>query len=123
MLFVAARRASVTTSTRPLLRALRPPQPFTAAPMTSSVAPMTSPAAAAPPVECEQPPAAGGQGALLAREPWFHGVISRSAAERLVVEDGEFLVRESSACPGQFVLTGARKGQHKHLLLVDPNGV
>ncbi|XP_050671062.1 SHC-transforming protein 1 [Leptidea sinapis] len=91
-------------------------QPFTAAPMTSS-------AAVAPPVECEQPPAAGGQGALLAREPWFHGVISRSAAERLVVEDGEFLVRESSACPGQFVLTGARKGQHKHLLLVDPNGV
>lgn len=42
---------------------------------------------------------------------------------QLVVEDGEFLVRESAACAGQFVLTGARHGHHKHLLLVDPNGV
>lgn len=42
---------------------------------------------------------------------------------QLVVEEGEFLVRESAACPGQFVLTGARRGAHKHLLLVDPNGV
>lgn len=43
--------------------------------------------------------------------------------DQLVTEDGEFLVRQSTACPGQFVLTGARRGAHKHLLLVDPNGV
>lgn len=42
---------------------------------------------------------------------------------QLVVEDGEFLVRQSATGPGQFVLTGARRRQHKHLLLVDPNGV
>jgi hypothetical protein len=42
---------------------------------------------------------------------------------QLVAEDGDFLVRESTACAGQFVLTGARRGHHKHLLLVDPNGV
>ncbi|CAG4965517.1 unnamed protein product [Colias eurytheme] len=94
-------------------------QPFTAAPMTSSSpSPATSPGAPEP-----EPLGPSAQAALLAREPWFHGAISRSAAERLVVEDGQFLVRESSACAGQFVLTGARRGAHKHLLLVDPNGV
>ncbi|CAH4030943.1 unnamed protein product [Pieris brassicae] len=94
-------------------------QPFTAAPLTSSsTSPGTSPAGA----EAE-PLGPSAQAALLAKEPWFHGAISRSAAEKLVVEDGEFLVRESSACPGQFVLTGSRRGHHKHLLLVDPNGV
>ncbi|XP_060808688.1 SHC-transforming protein 1 [Amyelois transitella] len=89
-------------------------QPFTATPVSS-------PAPASPPRA--EPLAAPAQAALLAREPWFHGPISRTTAEKLVVEDGEFLVRESAACPGQFVLTGARRGAHKHLLLVDPNGV
>ncbi|KPI97569.1 SHC-transforming protein 1 [Papilio xuthus] len=70
-----------------------------------------------------EPLSSAAQAALLATEPWFHGPISRTTAEKLVVEDGEFLVRESAACPGQFVLTGARRGHHKHLLLVDPNGV
>ncbi|CAG4979681.1 unnamed protein product [Parnassius apollo] len=71
----------------------------------------------------DEPLSAQAQAALLAVEPWFHGPISRTTAEKLVMEDGEFLVRESAACPGQFVLTGARRGVHKHLLLVDPNGV
>ncbi|CAG9581198.1 unnamed protein product [Danaus chrysippus] len=93
-------------------------QPFTA--VAASSAASTSPS-----VVEEPPPAlsAAAQCALLAREPWYHGPISRTAAEKLVVEDGEFLVRQSAACPGQFVLTGARRGAHKHLLLVDPNGV
>ncbi|XP_037969037.2 SHC-transforming protein 2 isoform X1 [Plutella xylostella] len=86
-------------------------QPFTAAPMSGT-------AAATPP-----PLAAPAQAALLANEPWFHGPISRTAAEKLVTEEGSFLVRSSAACAGQYVLTGARRGQHKHLLLVDPNGV
>ncbi|GBP68109.1 SHC-transforming protein 1 [Eumeta japonica] len=63
------------------------------------------------------------QAALLELEPWFHGPISRNIAEKLVVDDGEFLVRESVGCPGQFVLTGAHRGAHKHLLLVDPAGI
>ncbi|XP_052740144.1 SHC-transforming protein 1 [Bicyclus anynana] len=97
-------------------------QPFTAAPVSSATS--TSPATSSSPAE-DVPPTLSPttQAALLARESWYHGPISRSAAERLVVEEGEFLVRQSTACPGQFVLTGARRGAHKHLLLVDPNGV
>ncbi|XP_072945787.1 SHC-transforming protein 1 [Epargyreus clarus] len=99
-------------------------QPFTAAPMTSSSAASTSSTtSASSPAADAEPLSAAAQAALLAREPWFHGPISRTTAEKLVVEDGEFLVRESAACAGQFVLTGARRGTHKHLLLVDPNGV
>ncbi|PZC85681.1 hypothetical protein B5X24_HaOG215951 [Helicoverpa armigera] len=100
-------------------------EPFTAAPMiSSSAASSSSTASASSPGDVSaEPLSAQAQAALLAREPWFHGPISRTTAEKLVVEDGEFLVRESAACPGQFVLTGARKGSHKHLLLVDPNGV
>ncbi|XP_059048158.1 SHC-transforming protein 1 [Achroia grisella] len=92
-------------------------QPFTASPvpLTSSVS--SSSSAATEPLTVEA------QAALLEREPWYHGLISRNTAEKLVVEDGEFLVRESAGSPGQFVLTGSRRGAHKHLLLVDPNGV
>ncbi|XP_075970092.1 SHC-adaptor protein [Anticarsia gemmatalis] len=100
-------------------------QPFTAAPITSSSAASSSSTASS---ACEAahshaPLSQHAQAELLAHEPWFHGPISRTTAEKLVVEDGEFLVRESAACPGQFVLTGARRGTHKHLLLVDPKGV
>ncbi|XP_030022441.2 SHC-transforming protein 1 isoform X1 [Manduca sexta] len=109
-------------------------QPFTAAPASApvSLAASSSPAASssstasASASSCAAEPEAlpaHAQAALLAREPWFHGPISRTTAEKLVVEDGQFLVRESTACAGQFVLTGARRGVHKHLLLVDPNGV
>lgn len=59
----------------------------------------------------------------LQNEPWFHGPISRRQAERLLTKDGDFLVRESSTTPGQYVLTGQQGGQPKHLLLVDPEGV
>ncbi|KAJ0182684.1 hypothetical protein K1T71_002053 [Dendrolimus kikuchii] len=99
-------------------------QPFTATPVTtSSAASSSSTASASSACPDAEPLSAQAQHALLAKEPWFHGPISRTTAEKLVVEDGEFLVRESGACAGQFVLTGARRGAHKHLLLVDPNGV
>ncbi|XP_038961764.1 SHC-transforming protein 4 isoform X2 [Rattus norvegicus] len=55
-------------------------------------------------------------------EECFHGRLSRGAAERLLVKDGDFLVRESVTSPGQFVLSGLQGGQAKHLLLVDPEG-
>ncbi|XP_063616911.1 SHC-transforming protein 1 [Cydia splendana] len=94
-------------------------QPFTAAPVTSpATASATSSSSAEP-----EPLSAAEQAALLAREPWFHGPIARSTAEKLVTADGEFLVRESAGSAGQLVLTGARRGAHKHLLLVDPHGV
>lgn len=56
-------------------------------------------------------------------ESWFHGVISRPAAESMLHHDGEFLVRESKSKPGQYVLTGLKGSTAKHLLLIDPEGV
>ena len=41
----------------------------------------------------------------------------------MLKDDGDFLVRESSNSPGQFVLSGRQMGKVKHLLLVDPEGV
>ncbi|XP_006876788.1 PREDICTED: SHC-transforming protein 2 [Chrysochloris asiatica] len=59
----------------------------------------------------------------LRQEPWYHGRMSRRAAEKLLRVDGDFLVRDSVTNPGQYVLTGMHLGQPKHLLLVDPEGV
>ena len=83
--------------------------------------------------------------AQLTLEIWFHGPISRKEAEDLLkhvslnsapafdprvlielfwaAQDGDFLVRESQGSHGQYVLTGMQSGHHKHLLLVDPEGV
>lgn len=55
-------------------------------------------------------------------EDWYHGPISRAAAEQLLKNDGDFLVRQSQGTPGQFVLSGLN-GTPKHLLLIDPEGV
>ncbi|KAL1114762.1 hypothetical protein AAG570_007586 [Ranatra chinensis] len=59
----------------------------------------------------------------LQNEEWFHGVIDRAQAEALLKNDGDFLVRESSATAGQYVLTGLQGGTKKHLLLIDPEGM
>ncbi|ELV09308.1 SHC-transforming protein 2 [Tupaia chinensis] len=59
----------------------------------------------------------------LRQEPWYHGRMSRRAAEKLLRADGDFLVRDSVTNPGQYVLTGMHAGQPRHLLLVDPEGV
>ncbi|XP_069767902.1 SHC-transforming protein 1-like isoform X2 [Narcine bancroftii] len=56
-------------------------------------------------------------------EIWYCGRMSRQEAERLLINDGDFLVRESNATAGQYVLTGLQGGQAKHLLLVDPEGM
>lgn len=44
-------------------------------------------------------------------------------AEKLLIQDGDFLVRQSSNDPNQFVLSGRESGHSKHLLLIDPEGV
>ncbi|KAG9266846.1 SHC-transforming protein 2 [Astyanax mexicanus] len=59
----------------------------------------------------------------LRREAWYHGRMSRRDAEKLLIRDGDFLVRDSATNPGQYVLTGMHCGLPKHLLLVDPEGV
>ncbi|KAM8828974.1 SHC-transforming protein 3 [Spinachia spinachia] len=53
---------------------------------------------------------------------WYHGQMSRRDAEKLLREDGDFLVRTSTTNPGSDVLTGMHNGLAKHLLLVDPEG-
>ncbi|XP_074862656.1 SHC-transforming protein 4 isoform X2 [Carettochelys insculpta] len=58
----------------------------------------------------------------LKNEDCYHGKLNRKAAETLLVNDGDFLVRESATSPGQYVLSGLQGGQAKHLLLVDPEG-
>ncbi|KAM9125118.1 SHC-transforming protein 4 isoform 1-T1 [Pangshura tecta] len=58
----------------------------------------------------------------LRNEVCYHGKLNRKAAETLLVNDGDFLVRESATSPGQYVLSGLQGGQAKHLLLVDPEG-
>ncbi|XP_032088303.1 SHC-transforming protein 4 isoform X3 [Thamnophis elegans] len=55
-------------------------------------------------------------------EECYHGKISRRQAEDLLRNNGDFLVRESTTSPGQYVLSGLQGGQVKHLLLVDPEG-
>lgn len=59
----------------------------------------------------------------LAKAEWFHGAIGRRESEMLVVNDGDFLVRESLHSPGKYVLTGMQGGLRKHFTLVDPEGV
>lgn len=44
-------------------------------------------------------------------------------ATNFVMQDGDFLVRESQGTAGQYVLTGMQNNTKKHLLLVDPEGV
>ncbi|XP_037062695.1 SHC-transforming protein 1 isoform X4 [Peromyscus leucopus] len=69
------------------------------------------------------PPQAMSMAEQLQGESWFHGKLSRREAEALLQLNGDFLVRESTTTPGQYVLTGLQSGQPKHLLLVDPEGV
>ncbi|XP_059808502.1 SHC-transforming protein 1-like isoform X1 [Hypanus sabinus] len=59
----------------------------------------------------------------LMKEIWYCGRMSRQEAEKLLIKDGDFLVRESMTTSGQYVLTGLQGGQAKHLLLVDPEGM
>ncbi|KAM9306356.1 SHC-transforming protein 3 [Pholidichthys leucotaenia] len=55
-------------------------------------------------------------------QAWYHGKMSRRDAEKLLQDDGDFLVRKSTTNPGSYVLTGMHNGIAKHLLLVDPEG-
>eukprot|EP00057_Strongylocentrotus_purpuratus_P010046 XP_011664520.1 PREDICTED: breast cancer anti-estrogen resistance protein 3 isoform X1 [Strongylocentrotus purpuratus] len=48
---------------------------------------------------------------------WFHGGISREKAEKLIRENGDFLVRDSISKPGNFVLTVRWKGVSMHFVV------
>lgn len=49
--------------------------------------------------------------------PWYHGSISRQRSEQLCVRNGDFLVRDSSSHPGDFVLTCCSRGVPLHFMI------
>ncbi|XP_077935665.1 breast cancer anti-estrogen resistance protein 3 homolog isoform X1 [Gasterosteus aculeatus] len=49
---------------------------------------------------------------------WFHGPLSREAAESLFERDGDFLVRESSSSPGDYVLSCFWKDGPMHFKII-----
>ena len=59
----------------------------------------------------------------LEKMPWFHGLMARESAERLLMRDGDYLVRETNKAEKQYVLSGRYKGECRHIFLVDPSGV
>lgn len=48
---------------------------------------------------------------------WYHGALSRTAAEILLQQDREFLVRDSSSQPDNYVLSCRSNGQHLHFVI------
>lgn len=59
----------------------------------------------------------------LEKMKWFHGLLTRDMAEKLLVKDGDYLVRETNKADRQYVLSGKYKGECRHIFLVDPSGV
>lgn len=59
----------------------------------------------------------------LEKMPWFHGLLTRENAEKLLTRDGDYLVRETNKAEKQYVLSGRYKGECRHIFLVDPTGV
>uniref|UniRef100_A0A672Z7D4 Breast cancer anti-estrogen resistance protein 3-like n=1 Tax=Sphaeramia orbicularis TaxID=375764 RepID=A0A672Z7D4_9TELE len=49
---------------------------------------------------------------------WFHGPISRESAEALLEKEGDFLVRESSSAPGDYVLSCFWKNDPMHFKII-----
>lgn len=48
---------------------------------------------------------------------WYHGTIPRSRAEEIVEHDGDFLVRDCTSQPGNYVLSTRCKGQSLHFVI------
>jgi hypothetical protein len=59
----------------------------------------------------------------LERMAWFHGLLTRENAEKMLTRDGDYLVRETNKAEKQYVLSGRYKGECRHIFLVDPSGV
>ncbi|XP_076040534.1 tyrosine-protein kinase Fer isoform X2 [Oratosquilla oratoria] len=50
-------------------------------------------------------------------EPWFHGVLPREEVVRLLVHDGDYLVRETTRNDEQQVVLSVCWGSHKHFIV------
>lgn len=55
--------------------------------------------------------------ASIESQPWFHGVLNRSQAEELLLEDGDFLVRENASLPVSYTLSMRHEGAYEHMLI------
>lgn len=49
---------------------------------------------------------------------WYHGAIPRHRAEEIVQHEGEFLVRDCTSQPGNYVLTCRTKVQPLHFVII-----
>ncbi|KAM4604052.1 SH2 domain-containing protein 3A isoform 1-T1 [Polymixia lowei] len=49
---------------------------------------------------------------------WYHGPLSREGAESLLERDGDFLVRDSSSAPGDYVLTCYWRNEPIHFKII-----
>ncbi|XP_076004229.1 breast cancer anti-estrogen resistance protein 3 homolog isoform X2 [Genypterus blacodes] len=49
---------------------------------------------------------------------WYHGPLSREAVESLLEKDGDFLVRDSSSSPGDFVLSCYWRNEPMHFKII-----
>ena len=47
-------------------------------------------------------------------EEWYHGALPRLETEELLVNDGDFLVREKSDASGQYVLSAKTNSRIRH---------
>lgn len=54
--------------------------------------------------------------------PFFHGLLSRKDCEALLIENGDFLIRESQSKRGQYVISGLHLGKYQHLLFLSQDG-
>ncbi|KAG0713826.1 Tyrosine-protein kinase Fer [Chionoecetes opilio] len=50
-------------------------------------------------------------------EPWFHGVLPREEVVRLLVEEGHYLVRETTRNDEQQIVLSVCWGSHKHFIV------
>lgn len=72
--------------------------------------------------EVDQGGGGGGVEGGLSQHTWYHGNITRSVAEKCLKCDGDFLVRKSAKDENQYVLSGLRDAQYRHILLINPLG-
>lgn len=50
-------------------------------------------------------------------EPWFHGVLPREEVVRLLVNEGDYLVRETTRNDEQQIVLSVCWGSHKHFIV------
>ena len=58
----------------------------------------------------------------LKQELWYHGGLSRNDAEKLLQQNGQYLVRQSVKNPTQFVLSGMVDSVPRHILVTNEQG-